>query len=298
MKDYLLNSVKNIKTIKKIRGEASTRSFFRFTDDGYISKIAMVYPEKNKEEIERILKLTKIYKKYKIDIPEIYNTLNDRIIIIQDLGNLSFQTHFNKSKTYCRKKLIDNIVMILSKLRKIPLEKAAFILDKTRLKAEMDFFLKYYIVENISKEKKRKLRKALHSLVDSLSNEKIFAHRDFHSRNMQILNDKIYLIDYQDSLQASPYYDMVSFINDSYLDLKSLREYFLSNIVKSGLNINIEQMNLTALQRNIKALGTFGYQINVRKNLSYKKYIKRTLSYIQNNSEYNSFNNSIPLLYL
>jgi aminoglycoside/choline kinase family phosphotransferase len=38
-----------------------------------------------------------------------------------------------------------------------------------------------------------------------------------------------------------------------------------------------------ALQRNLKALGTFGYQTSVRQNPVYIQYIPRTLRHVQRN---------------
>ena len=40
-----------------------------------------------------------------------------------------------------------------------------------------------------------------------------------------------------------------------------------------------------ALQRNLKALGTFGYQTAVRRNPVYIQYIPRTLKHAQTNLE-------------
>jgi hypothetical protein len=80
---------------------------------------------------------------------------------------------------------------------------------------------------------------------------------------------------------------------DAYLDLKSLREFFLDSLTKRGktidVDINNEQFRLTALQRNIKALGTFGFQVMVRKNLAYKKYINRTIRHIRDNPLFEKF---------
>ena len=45
------------------------------------------------------------------------------------------------------------------------------------------------------------------------------------------------------------------------------------------------RFNLMALQRNLKALGTFGYQTTVRRNPVYIQYIPRTLNYIRHNLE-------------
>jgi aminoglycoside/choline kinase family phosphotransferase len=41
-----------------------------------------------------------------------------------------------------------------------------------------------------------------------------------------------------------------------------------------------------ALQRNLKALGTFGYQTTARRNPVYIQYIPRTLRYVRNNLEH------------
>ena len=38
-----------------------------------------------------------------------------------------------------------------------------------------------------------------------------------------------------------------------------------------------------ALQRNLKALGTFGYQTTARRNPVYIQYIPRTLHYVRDN---------------
>ena len=44
-----------------------------------------------------------------------------------------------------------------------------------------------------------------------------------------------------------------------------------------------------ALQRNLKALGTFGYQTTARRNPVYIQYIPRTLRYVRNNLANRSF---------
>jgi aminoglycoside/choline kinase family phosphotransferase len=101
---------------------------------------------------------------------------------------------------------------------------------------------------------------------------------------MLMLNGDICLVDIQNSLQAPKYYDLVSFLFDSYLNTKEYHSLFFSEP-----DFNREQFFLTALQRNIKALGSFGYQINVVKNNNYRQYIKKTLSDIKSNPLYSGF---------
>ena len=46
-----------------------------------------------------------------------------------------------------------------------------------------------------------------------------------------------------------------------------------------------DRFDLMALQRNLKALGTFGYQTTARRNPVYIQYIPRTLRYARTNLE-------------
>ena len=43
------------------------------------------------------------------------------------------------------------------------------------------------------------------------------------------------------------------------------------------------RFDVMALQRNLKALGTFGYQTTARRNPVYIQYIPRTLRYVRDN---------------
>ena len=83
-------------------------------------------------------------------------------------------------------------------------------------------------------------------------------------------------------------YDLVSLLRDSYVDLtdqtvEDLIAYFLA---LKGTPEDADfrrRFNVMALQRNLKALGTFGYQTTARRNPVYIQYIPRTLRYVRRN---------------
>jgi aminoglycoside/choline kinase family phosphotransferase len=57
------------------------------------------------------------------------------------------------------------------------------------------------------------------------------------------------------------------------------------------------RFDLMALQRNLKALGTFGYQTTTRGNPVYIQYIPRTLRYVRTNlQKYERFSRLRDLL--
>jgi aminoglycoside/choline kinase family phosphotransferase len=85
-------------------------------------------------------------------------------------------------------------------------------------------------------------------------------------------------------------YDLVSLLRDSYVDfseqqVEELIAFFLAK--RSGPAEGDEdfrrRFDVMALQRNLKALGTFGFQATSRANTVYIQYIPRTLTYARAN---------------
>ena len=289
-KEYLKKRLKQVKQIKKIRGEASNRTFYRVFFYNY-SLMAMVYPNVNREEIEKIVKLTSTYLQHRINVPEIKEIIDDRVILQEDLGDLLAQKAFSMFKKQERKKVLETVADILIGLKGIPVTHTNAVLDTARMKWEMDFFITHFARDYLTNDSRSisELQQRLYRMVERIQPINTFAHRDFHSRNMLVHKNDIYLVDFQDSLKASPWYDLVSFAFDCYLDLKSRRQFLLSCLKERGMIIDEEQFYISALQRNIKALGTFGNQVTIKKNLAYKKYIPRTLRHIASNPLFHRF---------
>ncbi len=90
-------------------------------------------------------------------------------------------------------------------------------------------------------------------------------------------------------------YDLASLLRDSYVVLRdelreSLLDYYLSRVEeKTGEKIDRPRFryifDMTSLQRNLKAIGTFAFQAVGRNNSSYLKYIPNTLNYVRKNLE-------------
>ena len=119
---------------------------------------------------------------------------------------------------------------------------------------------------------------------------RVLCHRDYHSRNLMLHSGSLFIIDFQDARMGPDTYDLVSLLRDSYVDLTErelddLIAYFLA--LKGGADPGEfrRRFDLMALQRNLKALGTFGYQTIARGNPVYIQYIPRTLRYARTNLE-------------
>jgi aminoglycoside/choline kinase family phosphotransferase len=120
--------------------------------------------------------------------------------------------------------------------------------------------------------------------------ERVLCHRDYHSRNLMLHDGRLHIIDFQDARLGPDTYDLASLLRDSYVDIGDLElddliAYFLALKHRDGAAGPADasefrrRFDLMALQRNLKALGTFGYQTTTRGNPVYIQYIPRTLRY-------------------
>ncbi len=119
----------------------------------------------------------------------------------------------------------------------------------------------------------------------------MLCHRDYHSRNLMWHDGALYIIDFQDARMGPDTYDLASLLRDSYVDLDDaavddlIAGFFA--LTRGGPATAAEEVEfrrrfeLMALQRNLKALGTFGYQTTTRANPVYMQYIPRTLAYVR-----------------
>ena len=114
----------------------------------------------------------------------------------------------------------------------------------------------------------------------------VLCHRDFHGQNLHVIDDVIYLIDYQDLRMGPDTYDIASLLRDRGVariigdeaELELL-QYYASLIDAKG-DVRRRYFE-TLLQRSIKILGTFSKQPIVRGRMHYLDFIPATLESIR-----------------
>ena len=104
---------------------------------------------------------------------------------------------------------------------------------------------------------------------------------------------QLYVIDFQDARMGPDTYDLASLLRDSYVDitdgeLDGFLAYFLAARGAADAVAFRRRFDLMAVQRNLKALGTFGHQAAARGNPIYIQYMPRTLKYVRANFDAHS----------
>ena len=106
-------------------------------------------------------------------------------------------------------------------------------------------------------------------------------HKDMQSRNIMVKNEKIFFIDFQDSIKGPLQYDLASLIIDPYVDLdieirENLLDYCAQRLNKlTGFNEKKfkKSFRFCAVIRNMQILGAFSYLSQKKNKVFFEQYI-------------------------
>jgi aminoglycoside/choline kinase family phosphotransferase len=237
-----------------------------------------------------------------VPIPHVLGHADDiGVLALEDLGDVTLQAHLGAATPGEHAALYRQAVGLIATMQRrgAELESPEYLpyriaFDSEKLTWEMDFFIKHFIEAYkgvvIAPAAREALRDELAVVIEELAAERrVLCHRDYHSRNLMYHGELLYIIDFQDARMGPDTYDLVSLLRDSYVDLaeqtvSELVAYFLALKGEADQEAAFSvRFDLMALQRNLKALGTFGYQTTARRNPVYIQYIPRTLRYVRDN---------------
>ena len=103
----------------------------------------------------------------------------------------------------------------------------------------------------------------------ALAQKQVSVHRDYHARNLMVLDQGLGVIDFQDAVQGPMTYDLVSLLKDCYIHwpadaVAEWRDYYLQEAKLAELLPEDyskekfrQEFDLMGAQRHIKVLGTF-----------------------------------------
>jgi hypothetical protein len=151
-------------------------------------------------------------------------------------------------------------------------------LDGDRLRFELDFFLLHFYRGLLNRPADPGLQAGLRALAEEVASyPRTLAHRDFHTDNLLLSTaGEVVLLDYQDALLAPRCYDAASLAVDAYRRPDRRGEDRIERWVLEKLGASAEEFRRTALQRVLKALGTFGYQVTRRRKARYLAAARRS----------------------
>ncbi|MCC7009307.1 MAG: phosphotransferase [Acidobacteria bacterium] len=300
--DYLRRHHVESAGVVPLTGDASDRRYFRVLPRTGSSYVLAVYAAPFDFATLPFVNVATLLAEMPVPIPHVRGEASDLgVLALDDLGDLTLQASIGAANADERLALYRQAVSYIEifQRRGRELMRAEFLpygvaFDVDKLTWEMNFFIKHFLEgyrgASIVPADRAALDAELLRISRELSAEpRVLCHRDYHSRNLMLVGGRLYVIDFQDARMGPDTYDLVSLLRDSYVDLPDevvdrLLEEYLAMTGRAGAGQHFRQrFDLMALQRNLKALGTFGYQMTVRSNPVYLQYIPRTLRYVHDN---------------
>ncbi len=294
----------NSARIVPLTGDASDRRYYRVLTTAGTPFVLALHASAFDVKTLPFVNVARLLEQMPVPIPRVLGHADDiGVLALEDLGDVTLQAHLGAATPAEHAALYRQAVGLIATMQRrgAELESPEYLpyriaFDVEKLTWEMDFFAKHFIEAYrgvvIAPAAKEALREELLLVIEELAGEeRVLCHRDYHSRNLMLHDERLYIIDFQDARMGPDTYDLASLLRDSYVDLpdptvNELIAYFLA--LKGTTDpmqetVFRERLDLMALQRNLKALGTFGYQTTARRNPVYIQYIPRTLRYVRDN---------------
>jgi len=286
-----------------LTGDASDRRYFRIIPSDGPPFVLAVHAGPIEFAALPFANVAALMQQMDLPVPVILGHSDELgILALQDLGDVTLQAHLGSASFTEHSALYRQAVALIDLLQRRGAELAsdrylpyAIAFDVDKLTWELNFFVKHFVegyrASPIPADTRARLDVEFAGIVRELAAEpRVLCHRDYHSRNLMLRDGSLYIIDFQDARMGPDTYDLVSLLRDSYMDISDrqaddLIAYFLALKGHPADEDFRRRFDLMALQRNLKALGTFGYQTMTRRNGIYIQYIPRTLKYVRNNLE-------------
>ena len=286
--------------IGPLSGDASTRRYYRITEKGRTSILAL-YPEPFDSEEMPFLAVGAMLAEWGLSIPAVLDHDGARgIVLLEDLGDLTLQGALVGIEPRKREDLYREALEQLAQLQReaahAPRNAACFqvAFDVEKLSWELHYFLRHFVEgyrgRQLTVEDRATLAEAFHRLSEEIASwPRVFCHRDCHSRNIMLRAGRLYWLDFQDARMGPATYDLASLLRDSYVELSEefvndrAEEFREKALPRETRETFLRRFELMSVQRNLKALGTFGYMATVRRSDVYDRYVPGTLENARRN---------------
>ena len=292
MLDWLENDLLlTIDSCEPASSDASFRRYFRIkASEGQF--IVMDAPPE-KENIEPYIRVAGLLARSCVNVPTIFQqNRTDGFLLLEDFGRECFLDRLNAhNASTLYQSAIDTLfnLQTITGIENCGLPSYNEALLQRELAIFEDWFLNEWLDIQISSSIWESVRTFL--VNSALEQPLVCVHRDYHSRNLMVLNDgPPGVIDFQDAVIGPITYDLVSLLRDCYISwpnqqVEQWMTQYYQRLLKAGLiTCNAVQFkrwfDLMGLQRHLKAVGIFP-RLHLRDGKSnYLNDIPRTMAYI------------------
>lgn len=279
-----------------VSADASFRRYFRVRK-GDISRIIMdALPDK--EDCGPFLRVAAWLQAMNLQAPRVLATnLEQGFLLLTDLGPTQYLQALTANPKRCDVLYADAIDSLLTLQNQgqrfqanLPVYDAALLHGELALFS--DWLCKTHLGIEFSADEARNWHACCDFLAtNALDQPVVFVHRDYHSRNLMLLDERNPgILDFQDAV-AGPYtYDLVSLLKDCYIAwppervlawaMSFFRKRPAAVAAKIDADTFLRHFELMGVQRQLKAAGIFARLHRRDHKPAYMLDIPRTLNYV------------------
>ncbi len=284
-----------ITTIRPASSDASFRRYFRLEAEDGQSYIAMDAPPLQ-EDVRPFIAVAKLFATSNLSVPQILaQDVENGFLLLSDLGTVTYLEQFNRLTklvqpttpihneeinnhnnallAQCSQLYLDAIdALIMLQVHSQPDVLPEY--DRALLQRELmlfpDWYIKQHLGVTLSEAQTEVLNQVFDTLLaNNLAQPPVFVHRDYHARNLMVLDaGNPGILDFQDAVYGPITYDLVSLLKDAYIHWEE--ELVLDWVIRywerakrAGLPVHPEfdtfyrDFEFMGMQRHLKVLGIF-----------------------------------------
>ena len=297
--------------IAPLAADASTRRYFRIHWDAPTAScpascVMMVCEPWQPQDTPDFLAVGRHLRTHGVRVPEVYGVApREGLMCLEDYGDSTLAGQWQASPPAARlawgQRALDELVKMHTSGTQhadpaCPAFKLAF--DVPKLLSELQYFREHAIEglwqQALSPTARADLDVAFETLCTVLASvPRYLCHRDYHGWNIMARNGAVGVLDFQDARLGPQPYDLASLLIDRGTPdllgsalLTALIDYYIQRMqAEAGHRIDraaFDQLfDYVAVQRCLKATGTFAAMAVVRQRPQYLPYIAPTLAYLQ-----------------
>ncbi len=286
---------------RRLTGHASSRRFYRLAWRDGSTAVAVVYPDGAGDGVRRYAGTAAWLRRAGVRVPRVL-AVGTRALLVSDAGDrlLDAWPRAGGARRRCYRQAFAFLEAIRRHARREPLPPGPPGLDARRLRAELDYLERHAAAGEVAGRDDRSIWYA--RLVEAIAALPVVAcHRDYHARNLLVREGRVWVVDFQDLMPGPLWYDHASLLWDNYCDVpREWQGELLAPVLAAtcahpppradaavpawprGLSPGARQaFCLVGVQRSLKALGTFAYQVRVAGREEYRGCVARTLEHVR-----------------
>jgi len=293
-KDLALDLVR----IEVASADASFRRYLRAFPGGGARPCIVMDAPPDKEDVRPYLRVSALLERCGVHVPAVQAADVARgLVLLEDLGSTQYLERLRAGAD--PERLYADALAALAQIqlrgRAVQNELPAY--DAAVLERELalmpEWFCGRHLELALTREDVGMLRDTFDLLVrEALAQPVVFVHRDYHSRNLMVLEaGNPGILDFQDALAGPIAYDLVSLLKDCYIDWPRERvegwvRSFRSQLAAGGLEVGADEaeflrwFDLIGIQRHLKVLGIFARLWYRDGKRGYLADLPRTLDYV------------------